>query len=287
MGDVIWCEDSTEYRKLTEILKKAGYQWADGQSLDEYDPYVDSGEADRIDDINIYIDYANKRIAFDAYDAPDDALSLDEFIKALEPAPNVVYVRCCNRAEYETVADILSAKDYKWKDGKCVTEYSPYSYFRMCDTAKSTLCINRNNKEISCWPDGWSKDTSISTSEFIANEYLTQDSEDLKVFTKADLEDNMIVQTVMGMYYMYIKTADKFVRNDGFCSLSSYNDDLTASDGNTYLDIKSVYRLKDLTSFDLAYADVELIWSRPEEIVMTLSEVKKRLGIENLKIVSD
>ena len=98
-----------------------------------------------------------------------------------------------------------------------------------------------------------------------SNSNTSRDSEDRKVFTKADLEDNMIVQTVIGTYYMYIARVDKFVRDDGFHSLSSYNDDLTASDDRNHLNIKSVYRLKDLTSFDLADADMDLIWTRPKK----------------------
>ena len=283
---VIRCKNREEFEKLIEILKEAECQWADGQSLtlSEYNPYVDSTEAGCIDSINIYVDPGNKKVSYSTGGAPDDALSLNKFIKALTGAlhqdPDVMMVMCRNRYEFDYLVNIVHAEGY----GDPIFNY--YDMHHLDDNTKVVVGLHHHSKLITYWPEldsGY-----ISIEEFLVGKYLTAEPcTDPVGFTKQDLEDGMIVQTVMSMYYMYIKTAGKFVRNEGYLSLADYNDDLTASDGSTPYDIRSVYRLKDLTSFDLADADMELIWSRPEEIVMTLSEVKKRLGIENLKIVPD
>ena len=284
---VIRCKDRTEYEKLIEILKEARCQWADGESLtlSEYDPYVDSAEAGSIiDSINIYVDPENKRVSYSTGDAPDIALSLNKFIKALTGAlhqdPDVTMVMCRNRYEFDYLINIVHAEGYR------VSIFNYYDMHHLDDNTKVVVGLHHYSKLITYWPEPDSG--YISLEEFLVGKYLTAEPyTDPAGFTKQDLEDGMVVQTVSGAYYMYIARFSKFIRDDGFRFLSSYKDDLTDRTGIIHLNIKSVYRLNDLTSFDLADADMELIWSRPEEIVMTLSEVKKRLGIGNLRIVPD
>lgn len=115
-------------------------------------------------------------------------------------------------------------------------------------------------------------------------------------FTKADLEDGMIVQTNDGDYYMYFKKFERFIKEDGYLRLNSYNDDLT----NKYdyddpgFNIKAVFvvnNLYKLCTLDLfkenMYGRLEKIWERPEKVRMTISEIEEKLGIKNLEIVEE
>ena len=52
-------------------------------------------------------------------------------------------------------------------------------------------------------------------------------------------------------------------------------------------DIVAVYNPSDLTSLDFNSLHLKLIWKRPEEVVMTISEIEEKLGIKNLKVVSE
>ena len=89
-----------------------------------------------------------------------------------------------------------------------------------------------------------------------------------------------------------LKKLDKGLRYGGFMSIDGYNDDLTYnglsfSSSPSCCDIVAVYSPEDLTSLDFATQHLNLIWKRPEEVVMTISEIEKKLGITNLKIVKE
>lgn len=192
-----------------------------------------------------------------------------------------IYVWCENHNEFLELMKILHSKGYKWASGKPTLEWDPYP-------------INRDNMGM---------EIEISASHIIrfgysSNEHNCMSLTDFKIkegikmnkFTKADLEDGMIMKLKDGRYYMYFKKFDKGVRYDGFISIDSYNDDLTYKGSAVFgsYDIGAVYSPEDLTSLDFGCSrHLKLIWERPEEVVMTISEIEEKLGIKNLKVVSE
>ena len=113
-------------------------------------------------------------------------------------------------------------------------------------------------------------------------------------FTKADLEDGMVVQTNDNNYYIYFEKFRKFVGKDGFLWIDSYKDDLTNKyDNSTYseFNIRKVFIVKNLCTLNLSKEDIgdrlEKIWERPEKVRMTISEIEEKLGIKNLEIVEE
>ena len=109
-------------------------------------------------------------------------------------------------------------------------------------------------------------------------------------FTKADLEDGMIMETRDGRYYMYFKKFNRGIRYEGYISIDDYTNNLSySSSAPSSNDIVAVYSPESLTSLDFgSYSRyLNLIWKRPEEVVMTISEIEEKLGIKNLKVVSE
>ena len=188
-----------------------------------------------------------------------------------------------NEKEYNEAMKILDNLGYRWCDGEpCNTGWKPAG-----GVNKLIYLILHDDKTVTIATMGEPERCNdiISLKEFIKQSPLS--------FTKADLEDGMIIELRDGRYYMYFKKFNTGVRYEGFISLDDYNDDLTYDDYdssalNNY-DIVAVYNPKNLTTLDFAlqvkYAD--LIWKRPKKVRMTIKEIEKKLGIKNLEIIEE
>lgn len=197
---------------------------------------------------------------------------------------NRTVIYTINEKEYNKAMKLLYKMDYTWCDREpCNTGWKPDGgvdrliYLSLYNDDKT---ITFSTEE----PEGNDIISIISLKEFIIQHQLP--------FTKVDLEDGMVVQTNDGDYYMYFKKFEKFVKEDGYLRLSSYNDNLT-NKCNYYDDIKAVFVANNLCTLDLFKEDMndrlEKIWERPEKVkvYMTISEIEKKLGIENLEIVEE
>ena len=182
-----------------------------------------------------------------------------------------------NEEEYHEAMKILDKLGYKWLSGAACEEWSPTLSWIM-----KTLYVTLHEE---------SKTITVSPTKPDLYPLSLKVFEQLKgtepSFTKADLEDGMIVR-IENRYYIYFKKIEKFVGEDGFFWVDSYNDDLTHKYGRGDFSITAVFVMKDLCSLILSKDDdgLEKIWERPEEkVYMTVSEVEKKLGIKNLVIV--
>lgn len=109
--------------------------------------------------------------------------------------------------------------------------------------------------------------------------------------TKTDLKNFMVVELRNGKRFLVNMEKKQLAGVDCWASLDTYEDDLT----NNYraLDIMYIYSPKSyqLVSFinhDCAIKDVDLLWDRNESATeMTVSEIEKKLGVKNLKIVKE
>ena len=180
---------------------------------------------------------------------------------------------------------ILHSKGYKWACGNSALEWNPYSQTYHDDdtgieieiTPRKTIryaFVNHNN--------------NMSFTDFKIKEGI-----EVNKFTKADLKDGMVVKIREGMFYMYFQKWGKLVRTDGHLNIKDYNEDLTLKNtvfgAERGFDIVQVYELDDIHSFKFSESSciMNLIWERPEEVVMTIPEIEKKLGITNLKIVKE
>ena len=193
-----------------------------------------------------------------------------------------IYTR--NKKEYNEAMKILDNLGYKWYDGDpCIPEWKPAGgvdklIYLILHSDDKTITINTIEEE----PEEC--DDIMSLKEFMRQLPLP--------FTKANLEDGMIMKTRDGRYYMYFKKFNTGVRYEGFISIDEYNDDLTYDDdysSSNMCDIVAVYNPKNLTTLDfesqIKYAN--LIWKRPEKVRMTIKEIEEKLGIKNLEIIEE
>lgn len=193
---------------------------------------------------------------------------------------------CENHNEFSELMKFLHSKGYKWASGESALEWSPYAF----------SCYKDSGVEIEITPFPKTiryafvnHNNNMSFTDFMSKEGI-----EVNKFTKSDLEDGMIMKLRDGRFYMYLKKFNRGVRYEGFIPIADYNDDLTYNGLSSYssgmCDIVAVYNPESLTTLDFAsevskYAN--LIWKRPEEVVMTVSEIEKKLGITNLKIVKE
>lgn len=99
-----------------------------------------------------------------------------------------------------------------------------------------------------------------------------------KEFTKADLEDGMVVEQRDGD--MYLVLAGMVVRKRGYNRIGDYDDDLKCA-GYTGGDIVKVYRITPglLKCIEDVFIknNLELIWERKEPKKMTVEEMRQKL----------
>lgn len=99
-----------------------------------------------------------------------------------------------------------------------------------------------------------------------------------KEFTKADLEDGMVVEQRDGN--MYLVLAGMAVRKGGCNNIGGYDDDLKW-EGYTEGDIVKVYRItpESLRRIEDVFikSNLELIWERKEPKKMTVEEMRQKL----------
>lgn len=114
------------------------------------------------------------------------------------------------------------------------------------------------------------------------------------IMKKSDLRNGAIVEIRKGDKYMFISDAqNKHAKNSlislkdgGYLNLDDYNDDLKDCDNAKYDIVKicqNDYVGNNFKDHVIKNTD-NWTWVRKEEVVMTISEIEEKLGIENLKI---
>lgn len=185
-----------------------------------------------------------------------------------------------NEEEYHEAMKILNKLGYKWLSRAACEEWNPPLSWIITTLY---LTLHEDSKTITVSPTKPDDLYPLSLRVFEQLEGINSS------FTKADLKDGMIVQ-IENRYYIYFKKMEKFVGEDGFLWVDSYNDDLTYKYEWGNFSIKAVFVAKDLCSLILSKDDdgLEKIWERPEEKVrMTIKEIEAKLGIENLEIIEE
>lgn len=107
---------------------------------------------------------------------------------------------------------------------------------------------------------------------------------------KSDLKFGMVVRYRNDDLRLYLPfhKSDKLTNQPCFCALetdsdsfsdvSNWNDDLTSKFRMSTLDIMEVFKIGK-------EGELEFVWKRPTETVMTISQIEKALQIKGLKIV--
>lgn len=174
---------------------------------------------------------------------------------------NKIAVNCKTEEEAKDFCRQMHGQGMKWRNGESYLKNTNYYMHNegMCyygDGEWSSLDIAENyNYKILEWSD-----------------YMQ------KKFTKADLEDGMVVEQRDGD--MYLVLAGMVVRKRGCNRIGDYDDDLKCA-GYTGGDIVKVYRITpgSLGCVEHVFikCNLELIWERKERKKMTVEEMREKL----------
>lgn len=188
-------------------------------------------------------------------------------------------------------------KKFKWKEFK--NKYNKIAVHCKTEEEAKDFCKQMHEHRMK-WRNGKSylKNTNYMRNEgtcyYGSGEYSTRDFAEKynykilewsdymdKEFTKADLEDGMVVEQKNGN--MHLVLAGKAVRKGGCNRIDGYTDDLKweGCTGYTGGDIVKVYRItpESLGCIEDVFikSNLELIWERTESKKMTVEEMRKKL----------
>lgn len=174
---------------------------------------------------------------------------------------NKIAVHCKTEEEAVDFCKQMHEHGMKWCTGKSYMEKTNYEEYKgeTCYTGFGMFSPYRHYNSVGYEILEWS-------------DYMQ------KKFTKADLEDGMVVEQRDGD--MYLVLAGMVVRKRGYNRIGDYDDDLKCA-GYTGGDIVKVYRITpgSLGCIEDVFikSNLELIWERTESKKMTVEEMRKKL----------
>ena len=174
---------------------------------------------------------------------------------------NKIAVHCKTEEEAVDFCKQMHEHGMKWNGGFSYLDYTNYRIYRegTCYIAKGEYCFKNYYEK-----RGY---TILEWSDYMQKE-----------FTKADLEDGMVVEQRDGD--MYLVLAGMVVRKRGYNRIGDYDDDLKCA-GYTGGDIVKVYRITpgSLGCVEHVFikCNLELIWERKERKKMTVEEMRQKL----------
>ena len=174
---------------------------------------------------------------------------------------NKIAVNCKTEEEAKDFCKRMHEHGMKWCTGKSYMEKTNYEEYKgeTCYTGFGMFSPYRHYNSVGYEILEWS-------------DYMQ------KKFTKADLEDGMVVEQRDGD--MYLVLAGMVVRKRGYNRIGDYDDDLKCA-GYTGGDIVKVYRITpgSLGCVEHVFikCNLELIWERKEPKKMTVEEMQKKL----------
>lgn len=184
----------------------------------------------------------------------------DEF----KDADNKIAVHCKTEEEAKDFCKRMHEHGMKWRDGESYLECTEYGKHL------SETCYTGYGEFASY---GFCKEREYKILEW--SDYMDEE------FTKADLEDGMVVEQKNGN--MHLVLAGKAVRKGGCNRIDGYTDDLKweGCTGYTGGDIVKVYRItpESLGCIEDVFikSNLELIWERTESKKMTVEEMRQKL----------
>lgn len=174
---------------------------------------------------------------------------------------NKIAVHCKTEEEAKDFCERMHEQGMKWCSGE---SYLKETNYKFCE---EEICYIKG--EFS--PYQYYKSNGYEILEW--SDYMD------KEFTKADLEDGMVVEYKCVALGRRLVVEDMLIGVDGHSNLKNYNDDLTDIDGEPELLIIRVYKIKYTNRFENILDDnnLELIWERKEPKKMTVEEMRQKL----------
>lgn len=175
---------------------------------------------------------------------------------------NKIAVNCKTEEEAKDFCKRMHEHGMKWCTGKSYMEKTNYEEYKgeTCyygiGEYSSRVYAEEYNYKILEWSDYMQKE-----------------------FTKADLEDGMVVEYRCKDYGKRMVVGNMLIGEDGSHRLEAYENDLTQGYAESQLSIIRVYKIKNERNFKHIMDDdnLELIWERKERKKMTVEEMRQKL----------
>lgn len=175
---------------------------------------------------------------------------------------NKIAVNCKTEEEAKDFCKRMHEHGMKWCTGKSYMEKTNYEEYKgeTCyygiGEYSSRVYAEKYNYKILEWSDYMQKE-----------------------FTKADLEDGMVVEYRCKDYGKRMVVGNMLIGEDGSHRLEAYENDLTQGYAESRLSIIRVYKIKNERNFKHIMDDdnLELIWERKERKKMTVEEMREKL----------
>ena len=175
---------------------------------------------------------------------------------------NKIAVNCKTEEEAKDFCRQMHEHGMKWNGGSSYLDYTNYRIYRegTCYIAKGEYCFKNYYEK-----EGY---TILEWSDYMQKE-----------FTKADLEDGMVVEYRCKDYGKRMVVGNMLIGEDGSHRLEAYENVLTQGYAESQLSIIRVYKIKNERNFKHIMDDdnLELIWERKEPKKMTVEEMRKKL----------
>lgn len=175
---------------------------------------------------------------------------------------NKIAVHCKTEEEAVDFCKQMHEHGMKWNGGFSYLDYTNYRIYRegTCYIAKGEYCFKNYYEK-----KGY---TILEWSDYMQKE-----------FTKADLEDGMVVEYRCKDYGKRMVVGNMLIGEDGSHRLEAYENVLTQGYAESQLSIIRVYKIKNERNFKHIMDDdnLELIWERKEPKKMTVEEMRQKL----------
>lgn len=175
---------------------------------------------------------------------------------------NKIAVHCKTEEEAVGFCKQMHEHGMKWNGGFSYLDYTNYRIYRegTCYIAKGEYCFKNYYEK-----KGY---TILEWSDYMQKE-----------FTKADLEDGMVVEYRCKDYGKRMVVGNMLIGEDGSHRLEAYENVLTQGYAESRLSIIRVYKIKNERNFKHIMDDdnLELIWERKEPKKMTVEEMRQKL----------
>ena len=173
---------------------------------------------------------------------------------------NKIAVHCKTEEEAKDFCKQMHEHEMKWSGGFSYLDYTNYRIYRerTCYIAKGEYCFKNYYEK-----RGY---TILEWSDYMQKE-----------FTKADLEDGMVVKYNDNCFGKRLVIGGFLIGEDGYADLGDYNENLKSMASD--LEIVRVYKIKHMGKFSSIMKNhkLELIWERKEPKKMTVEEMRKKL----------
>lgn len=175
---------------------------------------------------------------------------------------NKIAVHCKTEEEAKDFCERMHEQGMKWCSGESYMEKTNYEEY------KGETCYY-----------GSGEYSSRDFAEKYNYKILEWSDYMQKEFTKADLEDGMVVEYRCKDYGKRMVVGNMLIGEDGSHRLEAYENVLTQGYAESQLSIIRVYKIKNERNFKHIMDDdnLELIWERKEPKKMTVEEMRQKL----------